>query len=185
MPRTKGSKNKAGLKQGYAEGLRIHISKVLEKELIKKSEELSVKSGIPLREVLNDAVAEGLTCLETDAYKSLILFRSRRGKVIYERELVGTGSESQEPNGEKDSIIEEEISGGLPFEPAPEGNSGRYTDALVERGHRPEDIESSLVHTGIPGREESVTAPEAVPQEQNEQPKTESNPEGDDLHIPF
>lgn len=160
MGRPKGSRNKAGLKKGYGDGLRGHLLRVFERTFVGKIEELSVRSGIAIREVCNDMAAEGLTCLEEDAYKSLIEFRERRGKLIHERELVqaseaGKGARPGKGEEEQGELLEQ-----VPVEAAPATDTTGLDDA-VERPRQPtENREDSLVSD--PG-EGVVANDEALP----------------------
>jgi hypothetical protein len=103
MPRTKGSKNRYK-RRGKRDAYRVALLRIFDRERVTELEALSAESGISVREVADDAVAEGIACLRDDAYKQLIKFRKRKGRVVHESDLEtdGAGSEgaTQSQGGE-------------------------------------------------------------------------------------
>jgi hypothetical protein len=73
----------------------------LSRERLEEIRELSVQTGISEAKVLDDAVAEGIACLRSDGYESLLKFQRRRGKVVHERDLEGDGETSERPAPEE------------------------------------------------------------------------------------
>jgi len=83
--RPPGSKNKRSKQKGL-------VMHAFLRELTKDNQEwvkrLSLESGIGVKDICNDAMAEGLSCCESDGYAELIRFRKNAGKLRRENEEV-------------------------------------------------------------------------------------------------
>jgi hypothetical protein len=166
MPRKKGSKNKPRI---YGGGIPLFL-KELPKDLQKSAVDLSEETGISLKKILADAVAEGLAYLRQEDYRALIESNKRRGKVIHERDLVPVSVDPQTKqrikNDESTRQTDSDEEGSpdtVPWEP-PVSHSGvatestglffgpveeRSGDAAIRSGFGAEDQESA----GSPGEE--------------------------------
>lgn len=84
--RPKGSKNKFPKGSRNRNPMNIFLRE-LPKEEQKNAVTLSELTGISLKKICGDAMAEGLAVLRTDVYAELVRFNERRGKVIHEKDL--------------------------------------------------------------------------------------------------
>jgi hypothetical protein len=137
---------------GWQKAKQIAFLRELPKEEQQNALELSKLTGISLKKICGDAMAEGLAVLRTDVYAELVRFNERRGKVIHEKDL-------EEHKPEPNNIIPNEQPQSANEYPAENGNAPTVDHPVGEQ--------SPFLQTGEarPGdaHERSRLEPEIVP----------------------
>jgi hypothetical protein len=151
MSRPKGSKNRVKVRR-KADAYRPLLLKIFPRETVGKIEQLSLDSGISVRKIADDGMVEGLTCLREDAYSSLIKFNLRRGKIVHERDVNGTGGPSQEPALDQTGDTPAETLERVPIQTSPGTDPVGHSDAIEQPGHGAPHIADTGLAIGEVGK---------------------------------